>query len=82
MYEWRYREGFASWGLDPQKRYRGTTAQSLLRAGRADAVVSGARSAQVAFRAMNRLQWFRNFLARNSESLFGILYTISRRVQI
>ena len=81
MYEWRYREGFASWGLDPQKRYRGTTAQALLRAGRADAVLSGARSAQVAFRAM-RLQWFRNFLAGKSESLFGIPYAISRRVQI
>lgn len=39
LYEWRYRDGLARWGLDSTKLYRGTTAQALLRAGRADAVV-------------------------------------------
>ena len=33
----RYREGF---GLDTTRRFRGTTAQALLAAGRADAVVA------------------------------------------
>ena len=36
LFSWRYRQGF---GLDTTKRFRGTTAQALLEAGRADAVV-------------------------------------------
>lgn len=27
LYEWRYRDGLALWGLDSKTRYRGTTAQ-------------------------------------------------------
>lgn len=41
MYEWRYKDGFESFGLDSSTRYRGTTAQALRRMGRSDAVIGG-----------------------------------------